>query len=215
VGIGGVTSNDLIQAGTEAIPDSNGSLVYEAWYETLPQNSRTVPLAISPGDSLTVSITEISNGLWRIAFDDTTTGKTYTVDVEYSSSLSSADWIEEMPVEVNGIVSLDDFGQVNFTSGYAIKNGSYVTIASSGAKALTMNNAQGQPVATTSTLGAGGSSFSVLRTTAASTPLALSRNGYAAVAETVSPHTYTYTGGSGYSARTHRGRGGYSIVISF
>lgn len=222
VGIGGVATNDLIQAGTEAIPDSNGSLAYEAWYETLPQDSVTVPLSISAGDSVSVSITEVSTDLWQIAFDDATTGKTYTTDVRYDSSQSSADWIEEMPVEVNGVVSLDNFGEVNFTSGYAIQNGQVVTIASSGAKALTMDNAEGQPTATPSTLGATGSSFSVLRTDAASTPLALGRNGQSVFAVPQTSYAYASSGGyggnysysgNGYTVRMHHHMGGYSITV--
>ena len=109
---------------------------------------------------------------------------------------------------------------MNFTSGYAIKNGQADTIQSAGARALTMDNAQGEAVATPSALAASGSSFSVSRTDAASTPLALSRNGVSVVAAASLP--YASAGGNGgngyggsYSVRTHRGGGGYRIVIQF
>ena len=43
VGIGGTTSNDLIQAGVEV--DTSGPVAqYHAWFETLPQASRNVGL---------------------------------------------------------------------------------------------------------------------------------------------------------------------------
>lgn len=45
VGIGGITSHDLIQAGTEETV-SGGQVSYNAWIETLPQASRDVALAI-------------------------------------------------------------------------------------------------------------------------------------------------------------------------
>ena len=51
VGIGGVTSHDLIQAGTQDVASGNGQSQYQAWIETLPQASRQVPLAVAPGDS--------------------------------------------------------------------------------------------------------------------------------------------------------------------
>lgn len=212
VGIGGVTRNDLIQAGTEAIPDSSGQLVYRAWMETLPQDSKIVPLTVAPGDAVSISITESTSGVWEVSFENDTTGQSYVTSVQYDSSLSSADWVEEMPVEVGGVIGLDDFGTINFTSGYAIKNGQAVTIQSSGATALTMDNARGETIATPSSLGADGSSFSVSRSAAASTPLALIGGGIA----TVAPTGYAgFTPGS-YSIRTtHRRNGGYRISISF
>jgi len=213
VGIGGVTSTDLIQAGTEAIPDSRGNLVYQAWLETLPQDSRVVPLSISPGDTVSVSITEASPGTWDVSFYDSTTGKNYETNVRYDSSLSSADWVEEMPVEIGGTVGLDDFGTVNFTSGYAIKNGQAVTISGAGARALTMDNSSGEAVATPSALGAGGASFSISRTNALSSPLVLSRNGLPFVAAASSPYAYAPSGG--YTVRAHRGRGGYRVTFRF
>jgi len=217
VGIGGVTSNDLIQAGTEALPNSKGQLVYQAWMEILPQDSEAVPLTISPGDSISVSITEQSSNIWEVSFDDATTGQVYRTSVTYDSSLSSAEWVEEMPVEIGGVIGLDDFGTLNFTSGYAIKNGQYVTIQSSGAKALTMENAEGTAVAAPSALGPTGSNFSVTRTDADSSPLALTRNGVSVVAP-ASSSGYALAGGYGtgtYTMRMRRGRGGYQIIIQF
>lgn len=219
VGIGGVLSNDLIQAGTEAIPDSNGTLVYRAWMETLPEGSQMIPVTISPGDAVSVSITQESSGLWDVSFDDATTGKTYQTTVRYNSSLSSADWIEEMPVEVGGVVGLDDFGTVDFTSGNAIKNGQLMSIASSGATPLTMANSAGMTVAQPSALDATGSSFSVSRTNAASTPLALAGDGISAVAIGASPYTFAQTGnshiGGSYTVHLRRGRGGYRTLVQF
>lgn len=218
VGIGGVTSTDLIQAGTEAIPNSQGDLVYQAWYETLPQDSTAVPLSISPGDAVSVSITEIGQNRWEISFDNATTGKTYETSVNYASSLSSADWIEEMPIEIGGVIGLDDFGTIQFTSGYAIKNGQVVTIQSAGATALTMDNSQGAVVATPSALGANGSNFSVARTNAPSTPLALAGVGISAVAGPASPYIYVSSGGystGGYTLHTRRARNGYHVIVRF
>ncbi|HEV3244950.1 MAG TPA: G1 family glutamic endopeptidase, partial [Candidatus Paceibacterota bacterium] len=83
VGIGGVASTDLIQAGTEAIPDSSGGIVYQAWMELLPQDSKVVPLAVSPGDVVSVSITEGSPGVWEVSFNDATSGKSFQTAVRY------------------------------------------------------------------------------------------------------------------------------------
>jgi hypothetical protein len=44
VGIGGVTSQDLIQAGTQEATSGSGQTEYQAWIELLPQASKQVPL---------------------------------------------------------------------------------------------------------------------------------------------------------------------------
>src|SRR6185437_4762107 len=64
VGIGGVTSHDLIQAGTESDVSGNGRVRYSAWVETLPQASQPVHLAVNPGDSVSVSVSEQTPGQW-------------------------------------------------------------------------------------------------------------------------------------------------------
>ena len=84
VGIGGVTANDLIQAGTQVV-FQNGTAAYEAWYELLPATSVEVPLAVNPGDAMTVSVAETASGTWLISFSDATTGKSYATSVKYRS----------------------------------------------------------------------------------------------------------------------------------
>src|SRR5207302_1613719 len=91
VGIGGVNSRDLIQAGTQDVASGTGQSQFQAWIETLPQPSQQVPLAVSPGDSVTVSISEQSagSGVWTIAFKNDTSGQTYQTSVHYTSTQSS------------------------------------------------------------------------------------------------------------------------------
>src|SRR6185312_14939849 len=110
VGIGGVNSRDLIQAGTQEQASGTGQTEYSAWIETLPQASHNVPLRVSPGDSVSVSITEQSTNNWLIEFNNATTGQTYQQKLQYASSHSSAEWIEEAPSAARaGILPLDDF----------------------------------------------------------------------------------------------------------
>jgi len=118
VGIGGATTTDLVQAGTQSTVQ-NGLVQYSAWIETLPQASQNVPLTISAGDTVTVSLTQQLPGTWNIAIRNTTTGGSYSGAVTYASSVSSAEWIEEAPSGPNGIVPLDNFGSVAFSSASA------------------------------------------------------------------------------------------------
>ncbi|MBV9545427.1 MAG: hypothetical protein JOY61_13745, partial [Chloroflexi bacterium] len=114
VGIGGVTSRDLIQAGTQQTVSGNGTTQYETWVETLPQASHPVPLTINPGDSVTISITQQQTpDQWTVDYKNNTTGQTFSANETYQSSLSSAEWIEESPSSLrNRQLPLDNFGTV-------------------------------------------------------------------------------------------------------
>jgi hypothetical protein len=166
VGIGGVVGTDLIQAGTQAVVE-DGTVTYEAWLETLPNFQQILPITVNGGDAVSVSLGQVSPGEWQLTFNDKTNGQNYNETVAYDSSLSSAEWIEEMPAGVTwrgglSFLPLDNFGTVNFTGGSATINGNVETIAASGAQALTMVSG-GQAIATSSPLLADGASFSVTR----------------------------------------------------
>lgn len=168
VGIGGVTGTDLIQAGTQATV-SGGTVSYEAWTETLPESSRTVSLDVSPGDSVTVTISEQTSGVWLIVMANNTTKDSYQRTFNYSSSRSSAEWIQEAPSAGRGVIPLDDFGTVRFTAGSAVRDGKSAGLTGLGATPVAMINRSNQVIAQPSTLGADGSSFAVTRTSAPGT----------------------------------------------
>src|SRR5712692_4401229 len=170
VGIGGLTSNDLIQAGTQAIVDGGGTVEYSSWIEMLPQSSRNVPLTVSAGDSVTVTIAQQTGNDWLISIKNNTTKGSYSVTVQYSSSNSSAEWVQEAPSVGRGLVSLDQFGTVQFSGASAVRDGKTMSLSALGAKAITMINGLGQAIAQPSTIATDGSSFTVARTDATSTP---------------------------------------------
>jgi hypothetical protein len=166
VGIGGVTGTDLIQAGTQATVTGDGSVTYSAWTEILPDFSRTTPLQVTAGDTVTVTITEQTNGVWLIVMVNNTTSDSYEKTLRYASSRSSAEWVQEAPSTSRGIVPLSDFGTVRFTAGSAVRDGVAMGLSALGATPVAMVNRAGQAIALPSTLGADGSSFVVTRTSA-------------------------------------------------
>jgi hypothetical protein len=167
VGIGGVSSEDLIQAGTQATVQG-GRVSYSAWIEMLPQASQPVPLAVSAGDNISVAITQQSGDTWRISIRNTTTGRSYQKSVTYASSRSSAEWVEEAPaLGQRTLIPLDNFGTVTFTNATAVEDGQQHSIAQADGQAITMSSRTGQPAAQPSALGDDGASFSVTRTNAA------------------------------------------------
>lgn len=162
VGIGGVATKDLIQGGTQAFIDQSG-VKYEAFYELLPNYSVQVPLTVNGGDSISVNLNHESGNLWRISFRNNTTGQTYSTTADYASSMSSADWIEEMPSASDSFLPLDNFGSIQFTSAFATKNNTNLSMSQSGAQPITMLNGSNQVLAAPSSFGIDGTSFTVTR----------------------------------------------------
>jgi hypothetical protein len=163
IGIGGVTSGDLIQVGTQNIISANGQVSTSAFYEMLPDVSQPVPgMTVSAGDSMSASVTQISSGQWKVSITDNTTGQSYTNNFAYSSSLSSAEWIEEDPSFVSGrLIPFDNFHSASFAHGSTLMNGSSLSIAASTAQPITMVTRPGQIKAAPSALGIDGASFTV------------------------------------------------------
>jgi hypothetical protein len=165
VGIGGENSRDLIQAGTEETVLASGTIRYDAWVEMLPQYSHPIPLAVHPGDSITVSIAQQPDSSWKISFKNNTTTNTYERTVQYTSSLSSAEWIEEAPSGGRGgVMPLDNFGSISFSNASAVKDGQTVNLSQAGAQPITMINGSQQPLVTPAAIGSDGSSFTLTRT---------------------------------------------------
>ncbi len=169
VGLGGVSSDDLIQAGTQALVE-RGQVVYEAWIELMPEPSTPVPLEVEAGDELAVSIQKIAPGRFDLMLTNNTTGDSYHMQVAYRSEGTSAEWVEEMPAVMDGsFIPLSDFGTTRFLSASARVGTSTIGVAQAGGSALSMINGAGDVLAAPSVLGPE-SSFTVSRTDAPATP---------------------------------------------
>jgi len=171
VGIGGVTGQDLIQAGTQDVAAGGGQAEFQTWIEMLPQASQQVPVAVVPGDSVTVSIDEqgAGTGTWQISINNNTSGQTYQTTVNYTSSESSAEWIQEAPAGSSGVLPLDFFNSVSFSAASATQDGQTVDLSQAGAQPISMLNGNNQALAVPSAIASDGSSFSVARTSAPAT----------------------------------------------
>jgi hypothetical protein len=156
VGIGGDTTGDLIQLGTEQYVASNGSTIYRAWSEVLPANedilSGCTPAGesscpVSPGDAMTASLTCTSNcttvndssTTWTLSMADSTKGWSWTGNFTYASCFCSAEWIQEAPT-YNDIVALPNYGVQAFNT--LIVNGGNPNLSLS-SNGIILNDAQG------------------------------------------------------------------------
>lgn len=171
IGIGGVTSNDLIQVGTQTIINSAGQITYQAFYEMLPSDSVSIPVTINAGDSVTATVSQQSTGQWSIYFIDNNNGQSYQTTLQYNSSLSSAEWIEEMPTNAsaNSFIPINNFGSRYFYNASTTKNGVSENLLNAEAQQLAMVNTSGQALVSTSGIGGDGASFTATRTSAVPT----------------------------------------------
>ncbi|MGP0029662.1 MAG: G1 family glutamic endopeptidase [Acidimicrobiales bacterium] len=142
-GIGGYSTSDLMQAGVAE--DSLPTLPilgdqYYAWYELLPNAevqlsgcSGDPDCTVSPGDAITVHIYQDSGKTWTISVVDAGNWS-WSSNVNYASSGSSAEWILEAPT-VEGLQStLSNTGTTSFGN---------VSTYTAGGRTLTI--AQGDP----------------------------------------------------------------------
>jgi hypothetical protein len=99
-GIGGYNTQDLIQAGTES--DTAGAPY--AWYEILPASETPITsgcvgdnaCTVRPGDNMTVTITSQGGDNWLISMVNANHW-TWSLNLSYASTFSSAEWILEAP----------------------------------------------------------------------------------------------------------------------
>ncbi len=152
VGIGGFCLNalctrankTLIQLGTAQYVSSSGVTSYSAWYEMLPQSPVNIPITVSPGDQITASLQCVSacsakTQVWQLSIKDITTGYNWSQNFNYSSSLASADWIEEAPYS-GGVLPLANFN----VAGISPSAPSLSTTSLTSANAIQMSDPWGQ-----------------------------------------------------------------------
>lgn len=156
VGLDGFDSSTVEQTGTDA--DCNGSAAsYYAWYELYPAAPVTLdPSAypVHPGDSISA---EVDAATGTLTITDATASWTYSTTQSFAGdALSSAEWIAEAPSHGRSL-PLTDFGTVSFTGASA--DGSPISAFQN--DQITMVEHNGTVRASTSSLTAGGSGFSV------------------------------------------------------
>jgi hypothetical protein len=158
IGIGGgcldtsclATDNTLIQAGTEQDVAADGSASYSTWYELIPAPSISTPLAVKPGDSVSVTIGESVPEVWSIVIKNNTSGQSWSTTVPYPSSYGTAEWIEETPVIIGsngaGFSAMPNLGTVQFSG--ATANGANANLQSP--EAMQLVDTSGNVLATPS-----------------------------------------------------------------
>jgi hypothetical protein len=182
VGLGGfaASSDALEQAGTELDCTASGHVVSSAWYEIVPNPSRSIRMAVRPGDLVSARV-EVSGRNVTLSLTDSTTHRMFRKTIRPAAvDVSSAEWILEAPSDcINAnqcqTLPLADFGSATFAGAQARAVGGHVgSISDRGWSATRINLTPGgrryvvyngsgpaDGAATASGLRSGGSSFSV------------------------------------------------------
>jgi len=162
-GIGGYSSQDLIQAGTSE-DELEGNY---AWYEILPASETQLTnctgdanCTVNAGDVVTVDIHSVGTNLWSVSLTDAGHWS-WQQNISYTSTESSAEWIFEAPtVGVQTIPANTGTNKFGPTSTYTDGSGTH-TIAQGNPVTIDMGPGIGVNEATPSGLGADGQSFNV------------------------------------------------------
>jgi hypothetical protein len=179
IGIGGFFSGDksLIQTGSES-NSGGGKSTYGVWYEILPAGQTKISEPVNAGDTIQASVVCVSactsaTQSWTITLKDNTQGWTFTKTLSYSSSLKSAEWIEERPalcvLIFCKLTTLASFGTASYGqlytsvsgTGFATISGTTASIGSFTYSEVTMTKSGGTVIAQPSILSVDGSSFTV------------------------------------------------------
>lgn len=140
IGIDGFNNSSLIQTGTES-DYYNHSAHYTVWWEILPAAETPIAsMSVSPGDTVTASITHQSGSTWVISIKDLKTGKSFTTSQSYTGPQTSAEWIEEAPTVGGRIAPLAHYGSSTFDPGTV--NGGNPGLKASDGGAMIQNRVQ-------------------------------------------------------------------------
>jgi hypothetical protein len=118
VGLDGYNSDSVEQTGTDS-DCSGGSPDYYGWYEMYPADPVYYSNPVSPGDSMSASVS-VSGGSYTLVLTDNSQGWTQTQNIAESGlSDSSAEVITEAPSDEFGPLPLADFGTINYSGSTA------------------------------------------------------------------------------------------------
>lgn len=146
IGIGGIQSNTLIQAGTDQLVQ-DGKPIYYAWIELIPAPPQPITsMEVLPGDNVSFSIQNTGGNQWQVTVTNSTSGQHVTKTVTYASCACSAEWIEEAPNVHNKLSPLAQFTSVSFTDCQVVLHGQHLGLGQTRYEALRMVDALETPV---------------------------------------------------------------------
>lgn len=116
VGLDGFNSSSVEQTGADS-DCSGGSPSYYGWYEMYPASPVYFSDPVSPGDSMSASVTFTGTDTYTLVLTDSSQGWNETETLHESGlANSSAEVITEAPSSNSGPLPLADFGTINYSA---------------------------------------------------------------------------------------------------
>jgi hypothetical protein len=165
IGLGGVSSDDLLQMGTIE-QFENGQPVADIFWEKLPSASQNV-MSVPIGSTIDAEIAKVSDSTWNITFTvHTPVGQTevktipVTLDSSYAAGVgTSAEWISEDPSDQNdNLYPLANMGAVAYSN--AMVDGQALSTSGNDVQPVALVDNDGNILLAPSSLGADGNTFS-------------------------------------------------------
>jgi hypothetical protein len=130
VGLGGYTTKNQEEVGTDSNCSTKNKPTYYAWFELVPYIAYNVPAndKVLVGDTMTGTVNILSTTLVQLEIRDQTRNWDFSRNITFSSQdTSTAEWISEAPASclrfVCGEANLANFGTVTMTNISAVGNG--------------------------------------------------------------------------------------------
>jgi hypothetical protein len=160
VGLDGYSSDSVEQTGSDSDCDGR-TPEYYGWYEMYPAYPVDYSNPVSPGDSMSASVTFSGSDTYTLVLKDTTKGWTQTQVIDESGlDRSSAEVITEAPSSESGVLPLADFGTVN----YSVSTANGTSLGSQDPTEIIMIDSRGRDKDSTSSInGSGGFSNTWIR----------------------------------------------------
>ncbi|QQE77588.1 G1 family glutamic endopeptidase [Alicyclobacillus sp. SO9] len=215
VGLGGVSSNNLLQMGTVE-QGANGSEQVDVFWEKLPNTAQSV-MTIPVGSTVHVTIAKAAGLQWNLEFSAATpSGQTVTRTIRTTLTASyaqgigtSAEWISEDPSNANGnLYPLASTAKVQFTG--ATVNHQAPALKGNSMKPMALVSSYGTVLIAPSKLGHNGQSFS---TQTVATQGNIGGYDTAATGRSFAPgygHSWRTRGSGSFYPRTHRSYGQFA-----
>ncbi|MBV8079758.1 MAG: hypothetical protein JO186_05205 [Actinobacteria bacterium] len=138
VGLGGYTTKNQEEVGTDSNCSAKGKPIYYAWFEFVPFISYNVfpapPDVVAVGDTITGTVKIVSTTMVEVQVVDQTKNWTFDKTVAFSSQdTSTAEWIVEAPADcvrwTCHEANLANFGAITMHGISAVGNGSTGTLS--------------------------------------------------------------------------------------
>jgi peptidase A4-like protein len=130
VGLGGYTTKNQEEVGTDSNCSTKNNPTYYAWFELVPYIAYNVPSndKVLAGDTMTGTVNILSTTLVQLQIQDQTRNWNFSRNITFSSQdTSTAEWISEAPASCLRFVcneaNLANFGTVTMRSISAVGNG--------------------------------------------------------------------------------------------